>query len=58
MYRLNDRCLACPVLMQSDQEEQHMSSSVDNQHGAIGYALLWLIGIPLPLLLILFLIFR
>lgn len=35
-----------------------MPQSLDNQRGAIGYLLLWLIGIPLPILLILFLIFR
>lgn len=35
-----------------------MTSHVDNERGAIGYLLLWLIGIPLPILLILFLIFR
>ncbi len=35
-----------------------MSRPIDNERGAIGYLLLWLIGIPLPILLILFLIFR
>ena len=29
-----------------------------SERGAIGYILLWLIGIPLPILLLLFLIFR
>ncbi len=35
-----------------------MLNRVQNEDGAIGYLLLWLIGIPLPLLIILFLIFR
>lgn len=29
-----------------------------NQSGAIGYALMWLLGVPIPLLLILWLVFR
>ena len=27
-----------------------------NQHGAMGWALLWLLGIPIPILVILFLV--
>lgn len=30
----------------------------DHQSGKAGYLLLWLLGVPLPLLLILYLIFR
>lgn len=35
-----------------------MMNALQNEKGALGYVLLWLIGIPLPLLVILFLIFR
>lgn len=31
---------------------------IQNEDGAIGYLLMWLIGIPIPILIILFLIFR
>ena len=31
-------------------------ANLKNQQGAIGWILLWLVGIPLPILLILFLI--
>jgi hypothetical protein len=40
------------------KEVRGMKRHTDNEAGAIGYILLWLIGIPIPLLLILFLIFR
>ena len=33
-----------------------MKKSVNNNGGKIGWALLWLIGIPLPILLIFFLL--
>ncbi len=32
------------------------SEIISNQKGAIGWILLWLVGIPLPILLLLFLI--
>lgn len=28
------------------------------EKGAIGYALMWLVGVPIPILILLFLIFR
>lgn len=31
---------------------------IDNEQGKVGYALLWLLGVPLPVLLVLYLIFR
>lgn len=35
-----------------------MTEHIQNEHGKVGYLLLWLLGVPLPLLLVLFLIFR
>lgn len=35
-----------------------MKEPLTNEKGAIGYLLLWLIGLPLPLLILLYLIFR
>lgn len=35
-----------------------MNARLKNENGAIGYILLWLVGIPLPIILILFLLFR
>jgi hypothetical protein len=31
---------------------------INNENGKLGYLLLWLLGVPLPILLVLFLIFR
>jgi len=35
-----------------------MNNPINDEKGAIGYVLMWLLGIPIPVLLILFLIFR
>jgi hypothetical protein len=35
-----------------------MNERIRNEHGKVGYLLLWLLGVPLPILLVLFLIFR
>lgn len=35
-----------------------MSERIQNEQGKAGYLLLWLLGVPIPLLLVLFLIFR
>jgi hypothetical protein len=45
------------------RKEMHMKTLTvrndrERETGAIGYILLWLIGIPLPVILILFLLFR
>jgi len=31
---------------------------IQNEQGKVGYALMWLLGVPLPVLLVLYLIFR
>lgn len=33
-------------------------SPIQNERGKVGYAVLWLLGVPLPILFILYLIFR
>jgi hypothetical protein len=33
-----------------------LSKIIENQAGAMGWALLWLLGIPIPILLILFMV--
>lgn len=35
-----------------------MIERLQNEDGKVGYLLLWLLGIPLPIILVLFLIFR
>jgi hypothetical protein len=35
-----------------------MIERLHNENGKVGYLLLWLLGIPLPVILVLFLIFR
>jgi len=35
-----------------------LSQNRPTEGGAIGYILLWLVGVPLPLLILLYLIFR
>ena len=44
--------------MDGEGRMEHWLNRVRDEDGAIGYLLLWLIGIPLPILIILFLIFR
>ena len=31
---------------------------LENEDGKIGYLLMWLVGVPLPIVLVLFLLFR
>jgi hypothetical protein len=54
--------MACPSLLsKGDKEASGMMARRNGKNaeqGAIGYILLWLIGVPLPILIILFLIFR
>jgi hypothetical protein len=56
------RLMACPSLLsKGDKEASGMMEQLkgkNTEQGAIGYILLWLIGVPLPILIILFLIFR
>lgn len=40
------------------QQEEALMNRIDNEQGKVGYALLWLLGVPLPVLLVLYLIFR
>jgi hypothetical protein len=35
-----------------------MRERIHNQNGRVGYLLLWLIGIPLPIVLVLYLLFH
>jgi hypothetical protein len=35
-----------------------MLDRIQNEDGKVGYVLMWLLGVPLPLILVLFLIFR
>ena len=35
-----------------------MKSNIEAQRGKVGYALAWLLGVPLPLLLVIYLISR
>lgn len=37
-------------------KEDEAMKSLKNQRGAMGWALLWLLGIPIPILVILFLV--
>lgn len=36
----------------------NLPTRIKNQEGKAGYLLMWLLGVPLPVLLVLYLIFR
>jgi hypothetical protein len=46
---------AIQLVMRND--DNHKLMVVNNEEGKIGWALAWLIGVPLPVLIILYLIF-
>ena len=42
--------------LSKNRKEEVFMNAIKNQHGAIGWILLWAIGIPIPILLLLFLV--
>lgn len=36
----------------------NVPTRLENEDGRIGYLLMWLVGVPLPIVLVLFLLFR
>ncbi len=42
--------------MQSSTKDQAEGTFHNNQAGKIGYILLWLLGIPIPVLIVIFLV--
>ena len=36
----------------------YLPKRIENEKGRVGYLLMWLVGVPLPIVLVLFLLFR
>jgi hypothetical protein len=50
--------LLSPIAVDTAAKEETQMNRIQNQQGRVGYALMWLLGVPLPVLLVLYLIFR
>jgi len=54
--RTRDACPGCEYLTKKERARQmHLTNKV-KEMGATGYILLWLLGIPIPILLLIFLL--
>jgi hypothetical protein len=55
-----DAWLACSLLFDPCEEERMMMfpERLVDESGKAGYLLLWLLGVPLPLLVVLYLVFH
>ena len=52
------RCFSSASWAPTAHQRRTQMNRIRNEQGKVGYALLWLLGVPLPVLLVLYLIFR